>query len=89
MILFISGVLVMGYATVALYFANFWRRTRDRLFALFAAAFVILAVQRTALAFGMPNVPAPLSYGLRLVAFLLILVAVVDKNRGAAGGRDR
>jgi len=88
-ILFISGALVMGYATVALYFANFWRRTRDRLFALFAAAFVILAVQRTALAFGTPTVPAALSYGLRLVAFLLILVAVVDKNRGAAGGRGR
>lgn len=82
MILFISGVLVMGYATAALYFASFWRRSRDRLFALFSWAFVILALQRVALAFATPVVAPEWLYGLRLVAFLLILGAVVTKNLG-------
>ena len=71
--LILSGALAMGYAVVALYFLKFWRQTHDRLFAWFAAAFVLLLVQRVALAV------------LRLIAFLLIAIAIVEKNR--AGSR--
>lgn len=80
---FVSGALVMGYAVAALFFAKFWRRTRTRLFAWFAAAFLLLALQRTALATVAPpgSVAARWSYALRLLAFVLILAAIIDQNR--------
>ena len=81
MTIFISGVLVTGYAVAALFFLRFWTRTRDRLFLLFASAFALLSLQRGLLAIvADPNAAAPL-YALRLLAFLLILYAIWDKNR--------
>ncbi|MBV9773937.1 MAG: hypothetical protein JO040_08305, partial [Gemmatimonadetes bacterium] len=66
-----------------LYFLRFWRESRDRLFAMFAAAFAILAVQRTALSLLVDDGgDGTLLYALRAVAFLLIISAIVDKNRG-------
>jgi len=79
---FISGAIMMGYCVCALFFLRFWRSTADRLFVVFSAAFWLLAIQRLMLA-----VLDPLeewrtsSYVMRLVAFLLILGAIVDKNR--------
>ena len=85
----VSGALVMAYAVAALFFAKFHRRTESRLFAWFATAFALLAVQRAALALVDPG-PAdavPWSYVLRLLAFVLILVGIAEQNRG--GSRDR
>lgn len=82
MIHFFSGVLVAGYAVAGLFFLRFWKQSGDRLFAFFAAAFGLLAAQRAALAaveHGTPN--STWLYALRLLAFLLILAAIVDKNR--------
>ncbi len=80
--LFISGVLAAGYAIAALFFLKFWRQTGDRLFAYFAAAFTLLLVQRIALALARDMIgDASWLYLIRLLAFVLILVAVVDKNR--------
>jgi peptidoglycan/LPS O-acetylase OafA/YrhL len=84
--LFISGVLVSGYFVAGLFFLRFWKQSRDRLFALFALAFWLLAIQRGALAaleHGSPD--STWLYALRLLAFLLILGAVVDKNRPGGG----
>jgi hypothetical protein len=78
---FIAGMLTAGYLVVALYFGKFWRQTRDRLFAYFALAFVMLAVQRVALALGDDRVDAVWYYLLRLLAFILIAFAIIDKNR--------
>ena len=78
----LSGALAMGYAVAAVFFLKFWRRTRDPLFANFAAAFAILCVHRIAL--GAPvsaNVDPLWYYVLRLTAFLLILVAIIGKNK--------
>ena len=81
----VSGVLVMGYAVAALFFLRFWRETRDRLFGIFAAAFALLSVQRLALALSPdPDGEQLLLYGIRLLAFVLILVAIIDKNRGGS-----
>jgi hypothetical protein len=86
MTLFISGVLVAGYAVAGLFFLRFWRQSRDRLFAWFAAAFWLLAAQRGALAAAEPGtLGATWLYAVRLLAFLLILAAVIDKNRPARG----
>jgi hypothetical protein len=80
----VSGFLVAGYAVAGLFFLRFWRDTRDRLFGIFAAAFWLLAAQRLALALSAdPNGEQLLLYGIRLLAFVLILAAIVDKNRGA------
>jgi hypothetical protein len=77
-----SGMIVAGYAVVALLFLRSWRDTRDRLFSIFAAAFALLAMQHLALSLSDQLVEERLYlYVLRLVAFLLILYAIADKNR--------
>ena len=85
--LLVAGALSAGYAVAALFFARFWRDTRDRLFGFFAVAFAILAVQRVALALAADQRGLSTTlYGLRLLAFLLILYAIVDKNRSEHSG---
>jgi len=82
MVLFLGGMLAMGYLVAALFFLRYWRRTRDRLFASFAVALVILAVQRALLAADLAIVEdRTWYYGLRLLAFVIILLAILDKNR--------
>jgi|SRR6185295_13363073 len=58
-----------------------WRKTADRLFLAFAAAFVLFALNQ-GLAAGLTVVlePASLIYVLRVLGFILILAAIVDKN---------
>jgi hypothetical protein len=82
MSLFVAGLLVMGYAVAALYFGRFYRQSRDRLFLFFAAGFALLALQRFSLA-GAALLPMPeiTYYVLRLAAFAVILVGILDKNR--------
>jgi hypothetical protein len=80
--LVLAGLMVAAYAVAALFFLRFWRQSGDRLFALFSAAFWLLGAQRLALAL-LPESPglAVWPYVVRLLAFLLILWAIVDKNR--------
>jgi hypothetical protein len=78
--LIFAGAIAAGYAVAGLFFLRFWRDTRDRLFALFAVAFLVLAVNRAAGAL----LPAPHRdpvYWVRFAAFVLFLAAIVDKNR--------
>ena len=83
----ISGAIVMGYLVAALHFFKFWKRTDDRLFLLFGSAFCLLAAQRAALSllYARPETHIYL-YVARLLAFLVIIYAIIDKNR-AAGAR--
>ena len=78
----LSGILIAEYAAIALFFAKFWAKSGDRLFLMFSGAFILLAVQRTAIAMTQEILEqqAPL-YLLRLAAFVVILVAIIDKNR--------
>jgi hypothetical protein len=81
--LVVSGMLIMGYMVAGLFFLRFWRDTRDRLFGIFAGAFWLLGVQRALLAVVETSPAGTVGvYGLRLLAFVLILAAIVDKNRG-------
>jgi hypothetical protein len=67
-----------------LFFLRFWWRTRDSLFACFAAAFGIFAGQRLGLALTAErNEDDTLFYAVRLLAFLLILAGIWQKNRQA------
>jgi hypothetical protein len=80
---FVAGLIVMGDLIAALFFARFYRDSRDRLFLWFSAGFMLLAVQRSALAAADLLPLDPLwYYVIRLLAFLLFLGAIVDKNRG-------
>jgi len=76
---FVAGALTTGYLVIALFFLRFRRETGDRLFAIFAAAFGMLALQRFALFYFAAEAGLWL-YTLRLLAFALILFAIIDKN---------
>ncbi len=78
---FLLGVLMMGFATAALFFFKFYRATRDRLFIWFSIAFILLAVNQLAFAMVDNQDEHVAVYVLRFLAFLLILAAIIDKNR--------
>lgn len=79
---FLSGVVCAGALTAALFFLRFWRQSGDRLFAIFALAFAVLAASRVVLsALAEENEARTYVYLLRLAAFLLIAGAIFDKNR--------
>lgn len=80
---FVAGALTAGYLVIALFFSRFRRESGDRLFTAFAAAFLLLAVQRFALFYYTAEAGLWL-YTLRLIAFLLILFAIFDKNAKAS-----
>ncbi len=82
MTLLISGALVLGYLVIGLFFLRFWSASRDRLFVLFALAFGVLAVQRFALSVTQETMEdQTVFYLMRLAAFVIIIIAIVDKNR--------
>lgn len=81
----ISGAMITGYAVAGLFFLRFWRHTRDRLFLIFSLAFWLLAIQRLGIAIATPGLEIEGRtqwYVVRLLAFVLILYAIIDKNRG-------
>lgn len=89
MTIFLAGASAMAAAAIALFFLRFWRQTNDRFFLLFALAFGVFAGNRGFLAAIDPEHESrPWLYALRLVAFGLILVAIVDKNWGSRGARS-
>jgi peptidoglycan/LPS O-acetylase OafA/YrhL len=89
--IFVAGVLCGGHAIAAAFFLRFWQRTRDRFFGVFSAAFWLLAVNQLVASFERStHGEEPGAYLLRLLAFILMVVAVADKNlAGASPGRRR
>ncbi|HZQ99988.1 MAG TPA: DUF5985 family protein [Chloroflexota bacterium] len=78
---FLLGAIAAGLLLAALFFLRSWRETGDRLFLLFAVAFAVEGVSRVALAgAGHPSEGQPAFYGARLVAYLIILAGIADKN---------
>jgi hypothetical protein len=81
MIEFLSGAATMGFFVSALFFIRFWRKTGDRLFLAFGSAFVLLAInQALAQWLGAADERVSYTYLLRVLGFILILAAIVDKN---------
>jgi len=79
---FLMGAAAMGSLAAALFFLRFWTRTRDSFFLFFSAVALILKKKRLPLALEhAPDETEPLYYLPRLVAFSLIALAVVLKNR--------
>ena len=81
---FVGGLLTCGYLVAGLFFLSFWIRVRDGLFAIFAAAFWLMALnQALPILTGMPREEQSAAYLLRLSAFLLIIIGVLRKNLSA------
>lgn len=77
-----NGAVIMGNVIAAVFFVKFWRRTDDRLFLAFAAAFLLMGL--VPLLTNLMEVPreeqSPF-YLIRLAAFLIIICAIVAKSR--------
>lgn len=78
---FLYGAISMAAAIAALCFLRFYRRTGDRFFVYFCASFALESLSRLLFVFLRWNEQdSGLFYVLRLVAYGLILAAIVDKN---------
>ena len=78
---FISALALVA----ALFFLSFWLSTRDRFFVFFAASFGIEAVNRLYMGLSAEGgESSPVHYGIRLLSYGLILIAIWDKNRPRA-----
>ncbi|MBC7982264.1 MAG: hypothetical protein H7Y02_00260 [Candidatus Obscuribacterales bacterium] len=79
---FLLGVIVTVSLTASAFFLKFWRQTRDQLFLAFAASFCIEGINRVGFLFlERPNEGDPLLYIVRLCAYSIIVVAIINKNR--------
>ena len=79
---FLSGAITLGFLIAGLFFLRFWRRTNDGLFLAFAAAFTLLGLGQAIQA--LANIPLEERshiFLIRLAAFIIILAAIVRKNR--------
>ena len=82
---FLSGLITMGLLIAALFFFRFWKRTRDALFITFGFAFLLLALNQALI--GLSEVSGEersLLYIPRLIAFTLLIAAIVGKNIGSS-----
>lgn len=81
---FLSGAVTLGYLIAGVFFLRFWRKTSDRFFVAFAAAFFLLALnQALAHWLGAADERVAYTYLLRVLAFVVILAAIVAKNVSA------
>lgn len=77
-----SGALMICCLVAGLFFLKFWKQTGDNLFKLFSFSFFILSFERLVLGYlGGKNEPSPLVYLIRLGAFIVIIYAIIQKNK--------
>ena len=77
----LSGAIAMASLTIALFFIRFWRSSSDRFFLWFAMSFAIQGVHRLyAVLRDQGGEDSPLHYLIRLLAYGLILWAILEKN---------
>jgi hypothetical protein len=79
---FVNGLSACASVIAGWLFLRFWRDTAERLFLWFAFAFWMFAVNWSAIALVGPGDEAGHLYFVpRLIGFVLILLAIFDKNR--------
>ena len=80
-LMMMGAIAVVSFA-IGLVFWRYWRTTGDRFFLLFSLSFVLEALNRVHM--GLVHAWAedsPLHYGVRLISYSLILIAIWLKNR--------
>jgi hypothetical protein len=84
----LAGAICMGSIVISLFFLRFWRNSGDRFFLYFALSFFIEGLHRlySALHDG-GGEDSPLHYLIRLLAYGLILWAILEKNLPREGSR--
>jgi hypothetical protein len=81
MIEMLSGALLFSYFIAGIHFFRFWKRTGDRLFLHFVAAFWLFALNQLATSISaVANETVGYEYLLRVLGFVVILAGIVDKN---------
>jgi len=84
------GAIAMASLIAGLFFLRFWRDTGDRLFLFFAISFLVEGVNRAWLGLSDdPNEGRPFFYFVRFLSFLLILIAIVQKNLNKSGSSEK
>jgi hypothetical protein len=87
---YLAGAVTLGYLVCSGFFLRFWRQTGERLFLAFGIAFALLALNQAASSyFEAGDERTLVAYALRVLGFILILAAIVDKNLSAKSGRAR
>ncbi|SNS50995.1 hypothetical protein SAMN06265795_103139 [Noviherbaspirillum humi] len=78
----LAGAIAMAWLIPGVFFLRFWTVTRDRFFLFFAAAFIIESANRVFF-WQQADITEDLQpyYLIRLAAYVLILIAILDKNR--------
>lgn len=77
----LAGAIAMASLTIALFFVRFWRSANDRFFLWFALSFAIQGLHRIYAALrDQGGEDSPLHYLIRLLAYGLILWAILEKN---------
>jgi uncharacterized membrane protein HdeD (DUF308 family) len=78
------GAITMASFVCGAFFLRFWTRGRDTFFLLFACSFFVEGLNRVAQALSeSPSEGSITRYGVRMVAFALILEAIRRKNKEA------
>ena len=84
-----TGAVSMGSLVIALFFLRFWRDSNDRFFLWFALSFFIEGLHRAYSALhDAGGEDSPLHYLIRLLAYGLILWAILEKNLPRARPSD-
>jgi hypothetical protein len=75
------GAIAMASLVISLFFLRFWKTTRDRFFLFFSASFFLEAANRVLTGISvLQNEESPMYYLIRLIAYSLIIIAIIDKN---------
>ena len=77
----LAGGIATASLIAGLFFVRYWRTTRDRFFLWFALSFLVEGLNRFSLyAFAGLDDASPIYYVIRLVAYGLIVWAILEKN---------
>ena len=81
---FLWGALSVTCGIAGLFFLRFWTLSRDRFFIFFTLAFWAFAIHWIGLGITNPGLETRhYFYAVRLLAFVLIIAGVIDKNRSS------
>ena len=85
----ITGMIAMASLIIALFFLRFWRTTKDRFFLYFSLSFGIEGVHRIVTTMTFDEIEdSPLHYLVRLLAYGLIIWAILEKNLPSRRGEE-
>ena len=79
--LLLLGAIAMASFIASLFFIRFWVTTKDRFFLYFSFSFFIEGIGRILIGLNKYTTEQePLIYLIRLISFIVIIIAILDKN---------